>query len=232
MSFPNSRYKPLRFGSSLAAWYSARDPANSGAIPADGAALPAYNDQSTNANNLVQATGANQPLYKLNILNGHPMILFNGSTNRLVGTVISATTYSITTIVKSLTNAASPTQTIVYNGTTHTNGFGIIYEANRDILHGGVAYKIDSANPIAFEIITITWDGSTSTLRVNGVAQTITNAASGLVAATGNLLVGSDELSAMFFNGYIGDIIIRKSYSSAAVSADEHFISTINGLAI
>lgn len=49
----------------------------------DGTALSAWNDQSTSANNMIQATGGNQPTYKASGPNGQPYIRFSGSSQFL-----------------------------------------------------------------------------------------------------------------------------------------------------
>jgi hypothetical protein len=46
---------------------------------ADGTAISTWSDQSGNGNDATQATGANQPLFKTNVLNEKPVVRFDGS---------------------------------------------------------------------------------------------------------------------------------------------------------
>lgn len=57
----------------LVSWWSASSLANH----ADGDALSAWPDSGPSANNLAQATGADQPLYKVGIINGLPVVRFD-----------------------------------------------------------------------------------------------------------------------------------------------------------
>ena len=69
----------------LKAWYKAD------AITghSDGDAISSWSDSSGNGLNLSQASGTNQPLYKTNILNGQPVLRFDGSNDYMNNTSIS-----------------------------------------------------------------------------------------------------------------------------------------------
>lgn len=49
----------------------------------DGDPVSTWTDSSTQGNNLTQATGANQPTYKTAIVNGKPVVRFNGTSTFL-----------------------------------------------------------------------------------------------------------------------------------------------------
>lgn len=50
---------------------------------ADGAAVASWTDMSGNGNHAVQATGANQPIYKTGIVQGRPVVRFDGANDFL-----------------------------------------------------------------------------------------------------------------------------------------------------
>lgn len=58
----------------LLGWWEADSLALSDADP-----VPTWGDQSVNANHLAQATSGNRPIYKTNIVNGKPVVRFDGS---------------------------------------------------------------------------------------------------------------------------------------------------------
>lgn len=64
----------------LAAWYSADDVLNGGALPADNTPTPQWSDKSGNGRNATQGTVAKQPMWRAAVaaLNGKPALEFNG----------------------------------------------------------------------------------------------------------------------------------------------------------
>jgi hypothetical protein len=84
---PSSLYfTPANLGSSLLSWWDGQDPAANGIPPASGTAIATWVDKR-GINNLTQATGANQPIYTSNLINGRAALLF---TNKLISKTISS----------------------------------------------------------------------------------------------------------------------------------------------
>lgn len=71
----------------LIAWYDAADIAL-----ADNDPVSSWTDKSGNGNTLAQGTGSKQPLYKTNIINGLPVVRFDGTDDNLIDTSISGIT--------------------------------------------------------------------------------------------------------------------------------------------
>jgi|SRR5579872_3412726 len=82
MSFfaSNHYFNPRQIGS-LVLWLDASDPSANGVLPSNGSSLATWKDKSTSGNNATQSTGANQPIFNTNQVNGLPAINFNGTTS-------------------------------------------------------------------------------------------------------------------------------------------------------
>lgn len=75
---PSLNILPTDLGVNI--WVNGDNPLNDpGNIPADGTALANISDFSGKGNNFVQASGANQPVFKRNIINGRNVIRFSGN---------------------------------------------------------------------------------------------------------------------------------------------------------
>lgn len=83
--------------SGLVAWYDA------GQITglSDGTAISQWNDLSGNAYHAVQATGTKQPLYKTGILNGRPVVRFDGTDDFFTASGLGALSdHSVFVVIK------------------------------------------------------------------------------------------------------------------------------------
>ncbi len=56
-------------------------------VLSDGAAVDTWPDLTSNGNNAIQATGANQPVYEANELNGHGIVRFDGTNSFMAGSL-------------------------------------------------------------------------------------------------------------------------------------------------
>lgn len=75
---------------------------------ASGAAVSSWTDMSGNANHFVQATGANQPVFTLNVKNGLPGIYFSGNPKSLASPLNNrSATYATVIGVVSLTGVTN-----------------------------------------------------------------------------------------------------------------------------
>ena len=66
----------------------------------DGDAIATWTDRSGNSNDLTQSTEILKPLYKTNILNGHPAILFDGNNDYIQSTISVPNKYSVIAVYK------------------------------------------------------------------------------------------------------------------------------------
>lgn len=200
----------------------------------DGNAVSSWSDSSGNSNNASQSTTASQPLYKTNIVNGLPVVRFDGSND------------SIKTSAFQITTTGNATLFWVY---LPANNFGVAYGAARFVnatvgtsnrfyfgsgttatpgkLHGnwGNGFKtgttnIDTSN---FSFVTAQRTGETSgnaKTWINGTAD-INTTWSNAVATLGSasVIVGGDSNG--FMQGDMAEVII---FNSALSTSDQQAV--------
>lgn len=77
----HNNFDPKQLGSSLLAWYKADSISQS-----DGTAVSSWSDSSGNGRTLTQGTGSAQPTFKTNIINGRPVVRYDGGDTLTTGT--------------------------------------------------------------------------------------------------------------------------------------------------
>ena len=232
----NTQYFNPRQIGGLVLWLDATDPAANGVQPSNGTSLATWVDKSTRGNNFTQGTGANQPTFQTNIINGKPCILANGTTQTMSGGVTGLPTGS-----------QGRTFFIVFNIVSHsslhyffshgTNGTGETFSPGFWVLLGPNNFLLDWTNNNSFMtttalsdatnyLATVNYTAGGDTIsyvgKLNGVSQTISPGPSDVgipntINGTSNLFIRVDG----FFkaNAYIAEIIYYDSSLSAAKMA-------------
>lgn len=195
----------------LQGWYDGNDVNGNGTAVADNTLISTCIDKSGLGHH-VTAVGSARPTFKAAIQNGKGILRFDGVANTLTTTVFSSSTIFTITVVSKLSNT-TPGPLAIYNGSSGSNGYGYFSNTNRGILFGGHTEKDDGAVTTNYEIVTITYDGSTSLMYLNGVSQSLTNAATAPGAPTGTFAIGSQG-AGNFWVGDIAEIIFRSTYLS------------------
>lgn len=184
-------------------------------VLSDGDPVTTWSDSSGLGNNVTQAVAGAKPTYKTNILNGLPVVRGDGGDHLAHTGVVTANEQHTWMIVlkKSGTNTTLP----FYNGNTASNGWGAFQNASgeRAELFGGAISKNDGTpSATDFEIWEAMWDGSVSTLLVNGVDEPLTDPSIPPVAPSGDTLVmglaGSNQ-----WNGDVAEILVWDNAVSA-----------------
>ena len=227
---------PVVTGGTLARWYDAQIPGSlwaPGGLPAaNGGAVATWSDQSVNSSNATQTTAANQPLYTISGINGHPALVFGGSPQDMLfnTTGLNYSTNPTTMFVVGQMTAGNTVgnwQWMASYGTATNgqnralgmkNGAAPFYP---DISAYGIDGTSGTAVPLATPIIMGgAWGGTGSTLAgtfiTSSGTQTATangtlggaNAGSGFIGEQTN---GLNE----YWNGTIGEVIIYNGGLSA-----------------
>lgn len=187
----------------------------------DGDALSSWADSSAAAHNLSQATGANQPLYKTNIINGKPAVRFDG-VNDFLASASGLGPYATTTIFV-------VTKTGVISSGTHAvaGAEQIFYAAGGFKLFAGAVLASGVGADATSYYLTAQFNGASSKLRVSG-AQTSGDA--GTTALT-QLTVGSSSAGGNPWSGDIAEAIFYSGVLSAAnITAVEAYLKAKYGL--
>ena len=88
---------------------------------ADGTAVSSWTDQSGNGRNATQATGANQPLWKQNGINGRPALLFDGTDDMLLSAAGVSAPFTVFCVYDLVANPAA--WEAISRGNTNDNVF-------------------------------------------------------------------------------------------------------------
>lgn len=175
-------------------------------------------DDSASTNHLVQAVGAQQPIYKTAVQNNKPGVYSDGSAQQNLSVTLGASasqTNTIFIVCKPDTGEAG--LDIVFDSTgsgarqaVYTTGSPADWYMYAGSQYGGNALRTNVA-----QVLVATFKGASSTLRINGsqvdTGNAGTNALDGirLFDSTG----GNDE-----FKGYIFEVIVYDGEESPAAN--------------
>ena len=194
----------------------------------DGDAVTTWSDSFSTAHDVTQPTSTKRPVYKTSIVNGKPVLRFDGTDDLLRSA--SAFTFSGTTA----------SIFVVSTGSSTANGNAV------NIDDGGTTFyefRVDSTTSLAFRPFNTssatcegtksqsgTWrlmagikDASNSTAYANGVAGTPTACSGTQRSGSTKIQVGEFGLGFQFFGGDIAEIII---YDTALNSTDRQKVET------
>lgn len=212
-------------------WLDANDPAGNNTLPSNGSALATWVDKSGFQYNATQATGAAQPIFTTNIINGKPVIRFNGSSqyikvaNTALAQSLSAGEFTAFVVMRASSATSFPTVFTTDPGPSSPRiTFGVPFSAT--------SFAFFDSCDVSTSRIQGAWGGTINTpyifsarASVNGSTQAIlrntTSIATGTTPSTGSfgtsykftLGAFDTENSAInFFPGDIAELIIYNSY--------------------
>lgn len=211
-------------------------------VTLNGTAVKAWNDQSKPAYNVTQAATANQPTYQAAVLNGYPVLTFDGTNDRLVSTEANAFAFregdlSWFIVARSNDNAARKTvfgtlNNGNYNPSTRgiAGGFNASEQPYAWYRENGIVQATSALN----EWVIL------GTRRVSGTAYLYRNSvevgsgsAPGDIVNAGALCVGCAGATQLsdFFMGDVAEIIIfNKAVSTAERILIENYLSAKYGI--
>ena len=215
--------------SGLKAWYDASDAST---ITKSSNLVSQWNDKSGQTNNLVQATGANQPLWVDAVQNGKPVIRFDGSDpNRMKVSTFSGGNETQPNTVFVVANAGTGSGDYVFDSATgdragfYSTGSPVVYN-----LYAGNEVSTGFSASTTVKLYTIIFNGASSFVRQNGTAGSNVNASTGAI----NGLVLGNYQGEVLANSLTGDICEFLFYGANITGTDltdiEYYLTTKWGL--
>ncbi len=233
----------------LALWLETTMPKSFDDLSADdGKAIATWYDLSANKNNAVNAVTGSAPTYTANVINGLPVVRFNGSSNFLTfdGSPLVSSNYTIFAVT---TRRSDKDNNAILGGTEvgcnycnlrigyFINGsprFRFAHYNDGTSATDYIDTDISAYVSSIFEVSTMSFDSSSGKIYYkNGatIASVTTAAAKTVLASWGGSAVGRSE--AFYFNGDIAEIIIfTKSLSFTERKDVEQYLGKKWGITI
>lgn len=197
VSQPRQRSAPPSFPddiANLAVWLKADALSLSNADP-----VASWTDSSGNARHATQGTAGARPTYRTNVLNGKPVVRFDGVDDRLAcATFALAQPFTRVSVMARTGNAGA----VVYYFDGDTVNTAGLYKSATDEWHLFAGADLaDGAANTSFHILVGVFNGASSNLRVDSGAGTTGNAGAGspngltVGSAAGGLVPGACDVA-------------------------------------
>lgn len=186
----------------------------------NGDPVPTWTDESGNGNDAVQATGAKQPSYQTNQLNGHPIVRFDSARCMGITTLSVNQPYTIFIVLKDVMDGSTPSENEIFSGTS--NGFFVIYYNATQIPAVFPWTGASSSVPMTTDVLCIIMNGASSAIFQDGVSTSTGN--SGTTGLGADFVIGAFfNQTQNFMNADVAEIII---YDSALGTTDRQTVET------
>lgn len=202
---------PGGISADLEAWYDASALSLSNNDP-----VASWTDMSGNGYNSTQANAANRPIFVENVINGQPVVRFDGSNDYLQTVLASAIPQPITVFIVLKLPSNNATIQNVFDG-LGTNRLQFNKQAGNDTFRAfaGTIDDFTSAGYAGdFTTVTLVFDGANSETWFDGVSVNTGNAGTN---SLGTFNIGARQDYLMPLNGDIAEFIV---YSDALDAAE------------
>lgn len=210
---------------------------------ADGDAIQTWPDISGNANDFTQATLANRPLLKTDILNGRPALLFDGSNDLFTGPLLSTfitavnggTIYVLAKPTAITANSATPALNDGIFGGSASNTMGMTLRNNASVYtyytwaYDGTSQKNAArtfAGPNGWYVFVHSYLSTLRNILDDPYNPVSTAMAAGLANTASVAKIGENWNASARFTGYIA-AILAVNVEDAAADDKQHTIAYI-----
>src|SRR3972149_237298 len=194
--------------------------ADAGAGLADGDPVGTWTDQN-GVMHATQATAANKPTYKTAILNGLPIVRFDGVDDQLTTPSYPVALPYPYTVLIVFKNTIFKDYNVICNDLTTHNAQGLHGNSANIYLYNGSAALVGITTS-AFKLLYIEWNGANSKYAVNGAALSGPVDPGTLRPTLSGLSIGAET----FFYPLAGDIAEVLVYNSALSTANKAALET------
>ncbi len=200
----------------LVAWYDANDSAT---ITKSADRVSQWNDKSSQGNNLVQATGADQPLWVNAVQNGKPIIRFDGVSEHMEDLVTNTYTQPTTLFMVCSTPTENGGNRAFFDGDSARNLLNL-QSPNQYRIYAG-ASLIGGTLSAGFKLFRAKFNGASSSLHINNSSilsgDAGTQGLEGIIIGALNGFTGPsnfDVCEVLFYDANVsaGDITSIESY--------------------
>lgn len=196
---------------------------------ADGTSVSSWSDSSGSGNNVAQATSGNQPVYKTGIVNGNPIVRFDGVNDLLAtsGSIAVSQPFTLFAVFKVPASAPAGNQAVVCGSNPYPGFF--LNPTNGPLMYGGTSNVGSGTYDGAFHYFTGIFNAASSVFYRNGVSAGTGNPGTGGFGTfgVGSLADGSGQR-------YAGDVAETLLYNSSLSATDrgnvESYLATKYGL--
>lgn len=185
----------------------------------NGIAVKTWQDQSSHGNDETQSTVGQQPLFQTNIINSLPAILFNGISQSLSATFTLIQPATFFFVWRSVVVGTGSQHDAIFSGVgaagsgdsgfyQQSDGSGVAY-----IYAGGASSVSNGSGTYStWKLLTATFNGSSSSMRINGVTVGTGTVSTGTF---GGLILGANAFGRPS-NIYVAEMLVYPSVVSGA----------------
>ncbi len=126
-------------------------------------------DQSGNGNDLVQATGTNQPLFVADVQNSLPIIRFDGVDNFMRFAAFASGDLTQPNTILIVVDQEAGASNVVYDGAGSSSKRNVFFSVSSSVhdIFSGVTLQDSTTITAGFEQVTNLFNGSSGTIRVD-----------------------------------------------------------------
>lgn len=209
--------------SGLVAWYDANDSAT---ITKASDRVSQWNDKSSEGNNLVQATGADQPLWVDAVQNGKPIIRFDGVSEYMRDSVTNTYTQPTTLFMVCSNPTENGGNRAMFDGEGARNLLNV-QSPNQYRVYAGTGL-VGGTLGTGFKVFRVKFNSTSSSLHING--SSILSGDAGTASLEG-INISSFEGGTGFSNFDVCEVLFYDAdVSSGDITSIENYLNSKWGL--
>lgn len=170
-----------------------------------GAVVSQWNDESGQSNHVSQATVGKQPTRVAAALNGKAVVRFDG-VNDLLACTYGATLTQPTTVMLVAKSAVNE-EAYLFDGSTSSNRHAVFFAPTtfRWSYYAGTTVNSSTGSDTSFHVIAAIFNGTGSTLRIDGVEVSSSTPGTGTMAG---ITLGSNQAETLPLEGDIAEVVV------------------------